>query len=81
MALCYLKSGYVNKAMDIGLDIIEKHPEGSNLAWTHAVLASCYFEKGMKIQAQDEAENAQRHKAPTSEVYSFAEDVVCDERE
>ncbi len=75
-AYCSLKLGNIDRAMDICLDIIGKYPDGPNLAWTHAVLARCYFEKGMKIQAQDEAEKAQQYKAPTSEVYSFADNVL-----
>jgi len=77
-AYCYLKLESVDKAMKICFEIIEEYPERPNLAWTHAVLARCYFEKGMKIEAREHAEKAQQYKPPESEVYSFSENVLAD---
>lgn len=77
-AYCYLKLDCVDKAMQICFKIIEEYPERPNLAWTHAVLARGYFEKGMKIEAREHAEKAQQHKPPESEVYSFSENVLAD---
>jgi len=77
-AYCHLKLDDVDKAMEMCLEIIDEYLEGPNLAWAHAVLARCYFEKGMKIEAREQAEKAQQYKPPESEVYSFGEKVLED---
>lgn len=76
IAFCFLKRGNIDYAALTCKKIIKNHAQNSSLAWAHAILARCYYEKGMRIDAKTEAEKAKEYVQPNTELFQFLEEIL-----
>ncbi|MBD3330012.1 tetratricopeptide repeat protein [Candidatus Peregrinibacteria bacterium] len=78
IAFCFLKRGDIDNAALTCKKIIKNHAQNSSIAWAHAILARCYYEKGLRIDAKTEAEKAKEYVQPNTELYRFVEEILID---